>query len=328
MQGIIKQSLGLPMEQVNANLSEGLVMRVGIPEKSGRLPFHAFQCDYPTMVSANAFWDDKARMFKFPQATDLTETDFAMDSAGFTAVMNFQRKGTQRGMCGVYPWNFHEYIEFATSCGSSWWSAPDLCCEPQVASDREQVRYRVQATATMLEGCLRILWNWQNEMANRGFSPIEIANQLKPCVPILQGYRVEDYLESLELTMEVWERWTPWLAMPKLIGLGSVCRRDLRDREHGLFTILAALEGRLPKGSRLHCFGVKGLALDELKMMPDIASVDSMAYDYSARSKAFHGRFSNSVSHRAEEMTAWMTKANERLRPSAGDQFRLELSAR
>lgn len=179
----------------------------------------------------------------------------------------------------------------------------------------------------MLEGCLRLLWEWQNELAIQGFNAREIANQLKPCVPILQGFNASHYVESLELTMEVWERWTPWLAMPSLIGVGSVCRRDLRDREHGLFMVLAALEGRLPKGSRLHMFGVKGMALDELKMMPEIASVDSMAYDYSARSKAFHGKFSNSVAHRSSEMTAWMTKANDRLRPAAGDQFRLDLAS-
>jgi hypothetical protein len=324
---IFKQAMGLPMEQVNANLDEGLVMRVGITEKSGHLPFHAFQNGYPTMVSANAFWDDKAQAFKFPQATDLSETDFAMDSAGFTAILNFQQKGPQRGMASVFPWPFHDYVGFATSCGASWWSAPDLCCEPEVASNQKEVRRRIQATATMLEGCLRLLWKWQNNFADDGFSARQIANQLKPCVPILQGFKACNYVESLELTMEVWERWTPWLALPALIGVGSVCRRDLRDKEHGLFTILAAIEGLLPKKSRVHLFGVKGTALDELKMMPFVASADSCAYDYAARLKAYRGKFTNSVAHRSSEMTAWMTKANNRLRPSAGDQFRLDLAS-
>ena len=40
-----KQAMGLPVQQVNANLDEGLVMRVGITGKSGGLPFHAFQSD-------------------------------------------------------------------------------------------------------------------------------------------------------------------------------------------------------------------------------------------------------------------------------------------
>lgn len=312
----------LPSEQINAHLEEGLQMRVGVPHRSGKLAFHAFNQAYPVMVSANAFWDERACAFKFPEATDLSETDFAMDSAGFTAILNFQRKGRQRGMAGVFPWTYAQYVEFATQSGARWWSQPDLCCEPEVAADQEQVHYRVHATATLLEGCLRVLYQWQNDLSRQGWSAGAIANALRPPVPVLQGYRVSDYLRSLELLVQVWERWTPWLSMPKLIGLGSVCRRDLRHPEHGLYAILAGLEGELPEGSRLHLFGVKGQCLDELKMYDWIASADSMAYDFGARQAAFKAGVSNTIAHRSEAMTTWMTRAAQRLKPSAGDQFR------
>lgn len=318
------QEYDLPTGQTNAHLEDQLVMRVGVPHRGGKLAFHAFNQGYPVMVSANAFWDAKANAFKFPEATDLSETDFAMDSAGFTAIMNFQRKGRQRGIAGVFPWTFEQYIEFATQCGSSWWSQPDLCCEPEVAANQEQVTYRVNATATLLEGCLRVLYQWQNDLSRQGWSAREIANALRPPVPVLQGYRVSDYLRSLELLEKVWERWTPWLAMPKLIGLGSVCRRDLNHPVHGLYAILAALEGRLPKGARLHLFGVKGPCLDELKMYDWIASADSMAYDFGARQSALKAGISNTIANRSEAMSKWMTKAAQRLTPSAGDQFRLK----
>nr|WP_244138478.1 hypothetical protein [Burkholderia stabilis] len=122
--------------------------------------------------------------------------------------------------------------------------------------------------------------------------------------------------------MEVWGR-HQWLATPALIGLGSVCRRDLHHPKHGLFAILNGLEGRLPQGTKLHLFGVKGAALDRVKMYPFVASCDSMAWDYSARKDAFNQGLPNTMEHRASKMDDWMTTALERMRPKAGDQFRL-----
>ncbi|MBA9851983.1 hypothetical protein DEE93_18050, partial [Ralstonia pickettii] len=46
----------MPRDQANAYLESGLVTRVGIPHRSGKLVFHAFNEGYPVMVSANAFW--------------------------------------------------------------------------------------------------------------------------------------------------------------------------------------------------------------------------------------------------------------------------------
>ena len=152
-----------------------------------------------------------------------------------------------------------------------------------------------------------------------------VADLVRPPVPILQGWSIDDYLRSLELTMQVWERWQPWLAPPSLIGIGSVCRRNLSHPKHGLYAILAALEGRLPKHSRVHLFGVKGTALDEIKMMPWVASADSMAFDFQARVKAREAGRPKSVHLRSKAMEMWMSKAAQRLAPSAGDQFRLAL---
>ena len=94
-------------------------------------------------------------------------------------------------------------------------------------------------------------------------------------VPVIQGRRISDYLRSLELMMAVWERWQPWIDAPRLIGLGSVCRRNLEDREEGLYAILAGLEGRLPPEAALHLFGAKGRYLSHVKMYDWIAGADS-----------------------------------------------------
>lgn len=317
---------GLPANQRNAELDAELVMRAGIPHKGGRLAFHTFNKGYPVMVSANAFWHAETRSFRFPDATDLAETDFALDSAGFTAMKLWQSRGKQTGMAGVFPWTYAQYLELAAISGASWYSAPDMCCEPEVAANQAEIDFRIDATATLLEGCLRILYEWQNELAKE-CSATTVANMVRPPVPILQGWSASDYERSLELTMRVWERWQPWLDRPALIGIGSVCRRTLKHPSHGLYAILNRLEGLFPNGSLAHLFGVKGAALDEIKMMPWIASADSMAYDFGARINARKAGISNSFEHRTKEMTDWMSAAARRMRPAAGDQYRLPLVA-
>lgn len=318
-----QESHGIPVHQLNANLTSELVMRVGIPHRGGHLAFHAFERDYPTMVSANAFWNPTTKQFKWPVVSDLYETDFALDSGGYTALKLFQSKGTQPGIAGIFPWSYKQYVEFAAMQRSAWYSQPDLCCEREIAASQDEVTYRVKATATLLEGTLRTVFQWQCELANRGWSPVMIANQIKPPVPVLQGWCIEDYLLSLKLMKEVWARWSPWFSPPALIGLGSVCRRDLHHPKFGLYAILDALEAEVPKGSRLHLFGVKGAALKNIKMLDWIASADSMAYDYGARIKAHRMGFSNTLVHRADEMTRWMSIAQSHMQPSSGDQFRL-----
>ncbi|WP_260436374.1 hypothetical protein [Burkholderia sp. Bp9143] len=105
---------GMPMSQHNAPITDKLIVRVGIPHRSGKLTFHAFNEGYPAMVSANAFWNSTKGQFQFPQATDLSELDYALDSAGYTAMMLWKRKGRQRGMAGVYPWTNAQYVELAS----------------------------------------------------------------------------------------------------------------------------------------------------------------------------------------------------------------------
>lgn len=317
---------GMPVHQKNAHLGEELVMRVGIPHKGGRLSFHAFNESYPVMVSASAFWNPNAGVFSVPEATNLTELDMALDSAGFTAMLNWKAKGRQAGMAGVFPWTYAQYCELASTLSPAWWSQPDMCCEPEICTDQAMIDYRIDATATLLEGTLRLVYAWQNELA-RDCSPSTVASMIKPPVPVLQGWSASDYLRSLDLLMNVWERWQPWLALPSLIGLGSVCRRTLKHPTHGLLAILAALEGNLPHSSKLHMFGVKGSVLSNLKMLDWVGSVDSMAYDYGARVKAHKAGHSNTMAHRSKEMTDWMSAAARRIQPAAGDQFRLELFA-
>lgn len=318
---------GMPRALINAPYepADRFVMRVGIPHRGGRLAFHAFEQGYAAMVSASAFWNARRGSFTIPEATNLHEVDFALDSAGFTAMKLWQAKGTQPGMAGVFPWTYAQYIELACSVGACWWAQPDLCCEPQIAGSDEEVDYRIRATATLLEGVLRIVYAWQDELAKTS-SPSVVARLVPPPVPVIQGWTADQYLRSLDLLDQVWRRWEPWLARPALIGVGSVCRRHLHHPKHGLLAILGRLETALPAGARLHLFGVKGACLDHLKMRGWIASADSMAYDDGARRQAWARGHSNTVGHRSDAMSRWMQGAAERLAPAAGDQYQLRFA--
>lgn len=139
---------------------------------------------------------------------------------------------------------------------------------------------------------------WQSELARR-VPPRVVANMAWPCVPVIQGWRADDYLRSLDLLMQVWERWQPWVAPPALIGIGSVCRRSLHHPTHGLYAILRALDGRLPAGAKAHLFGVKGAGLAKFKSIPWVASADSMAYDFTERVNAHRRGDSNTMEGRA-----------------------------
>lgn len=307
----------LPMRQKNAHLpDDGFVMRVGIPHSGGRLAAHAFNEGYAAMVSASAFWNRTKREFRMPEATDLSEIDFALDSAGYTGILNFQRKGQQEGIAGIFPWSFSAYMEFANLSGCNWYSQADLCVEENLARDREAIDFRIRATATLLEAMLQILYEWQNELARTCNSTV-VANMLRPPVPVLQGRRLDDYLFSLELLNSVWDRWNGWLDSPALIGVGSMCRRDLHDPEEGMYAILDALGRNLPKGARLHVFGAKNFALNEIPKLEFVASSDSMAWDYSARVKAHKHGVSNSMERRSTEMTSWMQAAMARVSSAA-----------
>ncbi|QMI49904.1 deazapurine DNA modification protein DpdA family protein [Burkholderia sp. MBR-1] len=312
----------LPAYQRNAPLTDEMVVRVGIPHSGGTLAFHAFKHGYAAMVSAQAFWQPKSGRFRFPSATNLSELDWALDSAGYTAMKLWQAKGSQPGIASVFPWQYAQYVELACLSGATWWASPDMCCEESIASDQQAVTYRVRATATLLEGVLRIVHGWQDELS-KYCSAAVVRNMVRPCVPVLQGRRLSDYVESLELTMAVWDRWRPWLASPTLIGLGSVCRRDLHHPDHGLYAILEGLQPHLPPDVRVHLFGVKGAALEKVRHLPFVASVDSMAFDFRARVSARERVISNTMENRTDEMTRWMQAALQRVTGTSSTQLAL-----
>ena len=285
------------------------------------------------MVSASVFWSQRHERLIYPDYTPLDELDVALDSAGFTAMALYKKRGPAAGIAGAYPWTLDQYLNTAIEMGSalSWYSQPDFCCEPEIAADAVERDWRIRATATMLEATLRTVATWQQQYMAQ-LSTLASAsvlrelglgeqndvhhrmamNFIRPPVPVLQGWTVDDYRQSIELLYDVWSRWEP-LYECVLVGVGSVCRRDLHHPRHGILRILDTVDRELPKGVKLHLFGVKSAALRALRDHPRIASVDSMAYDFRARVTAREAGVSNTLDHRRAAMNEWMSKQASRL---------------
>jgi hypothetical protein len=72
-----------------------------------------------------------------------------------------------------------------------------MFCEPD-AKSKAEIDYRVDATATLLEGSVRVLYAWANELAK--FCSVDtVASLVQPHVPVLQGWSRSDYARSLDL---------------------------------------------------------------------------------------------------------------------------------
>lgn len=257
-------------------MSTATVVRVGLPVVGGQLVAAARERGYPTLFSANAFattypkGHERAgdfQGFRLPDADQFAGLDAALDSAGFVAAAHY----------GDYRWTVDDYVGLAAAHRWAWWSSMDLCCEPEVASDRPLRLLRLAGTASLLGQCRR-------RAQERGLS--------MP-VPILQGWTPDEYVLCAE--------WLPLAEWPSLVGLGSVCRRHVHGPD-GILAILEAVDAVLPSHVRLHLFGVKSSALALLARHRRVASVDSLAWDFAARMDRRTGR---DMTHRISHMHRW-----------------------
>lgn len=231
-------------------------------------------------------------------------TDAALDSAGFVAAMR-----------GGYDWSVEDYVDWVvTNAGDgtmpfpwTWWSAMDLCVENEVAADRPLVQARLEQTVDNYERTLEALDYWKHEGDTDTPDPL----------PIIQGRRPEDYVWSLEQLAAV-NRRHGRRAFPAIMGVGSVCRRDLHGDE-GLIPVLDALHAALPPHTKLHLFGVKGDALPlVMERYPGrVASIDSMAWDFQDRMETPKGT-KRTVERRAKTMRRWHDRQTAKVREAAG----------
>lgn len=244
-----------------------MIIRVGIPASFRRFAAVAREIGAPILVSANAFWRDGR--FRLPKPSTFEDVDVALDSAGFIAMLLYWG----------YRWSLGEYVEFAGRLKPTWWAAPDFCCEWEVAGDRAEVLERVKRTAFKLD--------WARQVAaDRGVAPP---------MPVLQGWYPDDYLRCADMIPD----------LPRLVGLGSVCRRSLHGPA-GIVRVITTLDWLLPPNVLLHLFGAKGSALRALAGHPRVHSADSCAWDFAARrEKQRHGETSCHAEYRSRHLRRW-----------------------
>ncbi len=256
-----------------------MLLRIGIPEVNGSLIRFAHERGYSILVSANRFFDHKRKRFRRP-GKGLRGLNIALDSAGFVAMSKY----------GGYPWTVEQYIGLAKAFPWAWWASMDYCCEPEIADSREVVEERVEKTFKRYVDCIQ-------EAQRQGCSfPM----------PVLQGWKPSDYLESARLLTDRFGH------LPPLVGVGSVCRRDLKGPA-GLLAVVGLLDDELPPHVQLHLFGVKGALLRHIDSSR-IASMDSMAWDYRARRRCRDEGIPYRIPERLVEMERWYEKQKRHLR--------------
>lgn len=207
----------------------------------------------PILVSANSLWRHK--IGKFQGFKCYAGFDTALDSGGFVAMKRY----------GGYRWSVRQYVELAREMRPTWFAQMDFCCEPEIAANRGEVYARIDRTAEYLHAC-------QDEAR---------AANIAPPLPVLQGWQPEDYCAG-----PIYSTGYQW---PALVGIGSVCRRNV-EGPNGILAVMSALDRKVPAGVQFHLFGVKSQALQKLtEQFPGrVASVDSMAWRTKARWDCHH----------------------------------------
>jgi hypothetical protein len=181
---------------------------------------------------------------------------WALDSGGFSELSLF----------GEWRTRPREYVtavaRYAMEIGNLRWAAQqDWMCEPSM----------LQRTGlTVAEHQRRTVEN---------FLDLRMASPELPIVPVLQGWRPDDYLRCAEMFASAGVD----LGAHPAVGVGSVCRRNEDWRLQEVFLVVH-LGLRL---ENLHGFGVKGEVLRWSQ--GDLASADSMAWSFNARRQEFPG---------------------------------------
>ena len=190
--------------------------------------------DVPLFISRRRLVD------RCKTAKKKSRVDWCMDSGGFTELSQF-------GEWTVTPCQYVREVRFySEKLGRLQWAAPmDWMCEPWV----------VQKTGLTVE---------KHQMLTvLNFLELRELGEDLPFVPVLQGWKLDDYLRCWEL----YDRFGVDLESFETVGLGSVCRRQGMGAAGDIVRALQPL--------KLHGFGFK---LDGLRSVGHLLySADSMA---------------------------------------------------
>jgi hypothetical protein len=172
---------------------------------------------------------------------------WALDSGGFTEL----------SMHGGWQTPASQYVDAVRryqEIGYLQWAAPqDWMCEPWIVA---------KTGLSVVEHQKRTVYNY-----------LELREHLNDAViPVMQGWQLDDYHRIAEMYADAGVD----LAAQKIVGLGSVCRRQGTQEISDLITVLVQTYG-----VRLHGFGVKTEGIRSYGWQ--LASADSMAWTIQGR---------------------------------------------
>ena len=197
--------------------------------------------DVPLFVSRRRL----AEVKKLPRALG----PWALDSGAFSEI-------DQHGKWTLSPADYiAEVRRYSAEIGNMQWAAiQDWMCEPQMLAKTGKTIEEHQRLTT--HSYLALKW-----------AAPEI-----PWCPVLQGFEHDDYLRHAD----EYNRVLPYpIEGCKIVGLGSVCRRQGTKEADSIIWDLHA------RGFKLHAFGFKITGLEQSAHL--LESADSMAWSRAAR---------------------------------------------
>lgn len=142
---------------------------------------------------------------------------------------------------GEYPFSFEDYIQYTKDYDFNYVSTLDYPCDERLISGLS-IKERVEKTAD---------------------NTAELIDYIPNLVPVLQGKTYDDYVYSLKLYEER-------DLLKEYIGIGSIC---IRKKTSEIVRIVKNLYHRLPRNTKIHCFGLEIPSIK--KLHPYIESSDS-----------------------------------------------------
>ncbi|MFD1145924.1 deazapurine DNA modification protein DpdA family protein [Saccharothrix hoggarensis] len=175
--------------------------------------------------------------------------NYALDSGGYSHIAKYGEWTISPEEYGGAVYRFMEYVGYPPD-----FAAPqDFMCEPEI----------IRKTGLTV--------HLHQELTVDSVLYLRHEFPHAPWIPVLQGYRLDDYLLHVEMYRQAGIN----LTAEPLVGLGSVCRRQSTAEIGAIVTVLHAM------GIRLHGFGVKKQGLARYGHL--LASSDSLAWSYTAR---------------------------------------------
>lgn len=234
--------------------------------------------DYPAagvMVSINTLQK---------RISDFEVKDWILDSGAFTEVARHgsYRYGVERYYCQICRWS---------KCGNLLGAvAQDWMCEKfALARTGLTVREHQRLTIERYDQLIKL-------------------NPPVPIMPVLQGYRVSEYLAHLY-------QYADRLSVGQWVGIGSVCRRNGKPDE--VLDILATIKQVRPD-LNLHGFGLKQLALEHKEVRLLLYSCDSMAWSVPRKFGNSTPELELAHQYQQKVQAAVTDSAQKRIPPTAG----------